>query len=404
MRTAIPTLIIDDQESDAELLRRSLRNLDPSYQFDVTWISDPQTALQRIAGGGVQLVLLDYHMPRMDGLLVLQKIREHDRTLPVIMLTGQGNEAIAVEAMKRGAHDYLKKDDLTTPALARAIMTVLERKRLEDDLAAQTRAREQDLQLARELQQAFLPQNLPHFAPDQRPDTMGLQFYHRYQPTVAVGGDFFDVLPIDDHTVGIFVSDVAGHGMQAALVTAVLRTLLEEYRDQAGDADGFLGRINAGLHRVLRQVSAPVYASAFYLKLDMQEKRGAFANAGHPPQLHLRRREGEVVRLFDKSKTGPVLGLEKIAAYPSHGFSLEAQDGFILFTDGLIDAANPNGEAFGLPRLIATAKKFLHAPAPALMDELINAATAHTGAIPDDICLVAIDAATLLAQSTVRVR
>jgi serine phosphatase RsbU (regulator of sigma subunit) len=404
MPTIIPTLILDDCEADADRLRRLLRNLDPTYQFDVTWLNDPHAALEKIAAGQVGLVLLDYHMPVMDGLAVLQKIRDHDRTLPVIMLTGLGNEAVAVAAMKHGAHDYLKKDELTAPALARAIMTVLERKRLEDELAAQTRAREQDLQLARELQQAFLPQNLPHFAPNQRPDTMGLRFYHRYQPTFAVGGDFFDVLPIDDHTVGVFVSDVAGHGMQAALVTAVLRTLLEELREEAGDADAFLGRINAGLYRVLRQVSAPIYASAFYLKLDMQEKRGAFANAGHPPQLHLRRREGEVVRLFDKSKTGPVLGLEKNATYPAHGFAIESDDGFILFTDGLVAAANPTGESFGFPRLIATAKKFLTAPPGAIMDELVHAATAHAGALPDDVCVVAVEAAMLLAQSTVRVR
>src|SRR5436190_15950252 len=125
--------------------------------------------------------------------------------------------------------------------------------------------------------------------------------------------DFFEVLPISDKSLGIFVSDVVGHGLQAALVTAVLRTLIEELKEEAGDAEGLLQNVNDRLHRILRQTTTPVYATAFYLKLDMDAKHGSFCNAGHPPQLHLRRKLGEIVRLFDVSKTGPILGFEEDA-------------------------------------------------------------------------------------------
>lgn len=393
MPAPIPTLIIDDRESDADFLRAQLRQLAPDHTFAITWESDPRQALAKLPG--TALVLLDYQMPVMNGLDLLRLIRERDAKLPVIMLTGQGNEAVAVEAMKRGAHDYLKKDQLTLPDLARAVMTSLERYRLETELAARQEALEVDRRLARELQQAFLPENLPHFAPDQRPDALGLRVAHRYTPTLAIGGDFFDVLPVDDHTAGIFLAGVAGHGMPAALVTAVLRTLLEEHRDEAGDADAFLGRINTGLHRILRQVSAPVFASAFYLKLDMREQRGAFASASHPTQLHLRRRSGEVSRLLDISKSGPLLGQEKNAAFPAHGFSIESDDIFVLFTDGLTGVCNAAGEPFGLPRLEAAAKRLLKAAPEALTDGLLKAASDHAGTtvFTEDVCLVAVEAA-----------
>lgn len=405
MPKEIRTLIIDDRQSDADFITSFFRQAEPERHFHVEWEPNSQRALNRLTAEPFDLVMLDYQMPVMDGLELLPKIRVAHPRLPVIMMTGQGSEQVAVLAMKLGAHDYLRKDQLTLPALLCAVMTVLERKRMEDELAERRQALERDLLMARELQQAFLPQSFPHFAPTQQPDAMGLRFYHRYTPTFAVGGDFFDVLPIDDQTVGVFVSDVAGHGMQAALVTAVLRTLLEELKDHAGNADTFLEEINGSLHRILRQMSAPVYASAFYLKLDMGERRGCFANAGHPPQLHIRRKHADIVRLYDVSKTGPVLGLEERAEFPAHGFAIDPEDVFLLFTDGIIEVPNAEGEPFGITRLESVVRDAVDLPPTKLIDQIVAAAGKHSGAemFPDDVCLVAVEAASLL-QSTVRVR
>lgn len=400
MPREIRTLLIDDRQSDADFVSSFLRRGDADHSFEVTWESNPQSALARVETESFDLVLLDYQMPAMNGLELLPKIRKLNRSLPVIMLTGQGNEHIAVEAMKLGAHDYLRKDQLTVEALQCAVMSVLERHRLETAL-------DQDLRMARELQQAFLPQNFPHFAPDQQPASMGLRFFHRYTPTFAVGGDFFDVLPIDDQSVGIFVADIVGHGMQAALVTAVLRTLLEELKDHAGNADTFLEEINTSLHRILRQMSSPVHASAFYLKLDMRERRGCFSNAGHPPQLHIRRQHAEIVRLYDVSKTGPVLGLDERSVFPSHGFTIDPEDVFLLFTDGIIEVPNESGESFGIARLESVVRASADLPPAKLIDQIVSAASKHAGqeVFPDDVCLVAAEAASLAQiQSTVRVR
>ena len=401
MSAEIKTLIIDDREADAEFIRSFLQQMPPDLAFHVAWESDPQRAIGRLAAESFDLVLLDYQMPEMTGLEVLRRIREMHRALPVIMLTGQGNEMVAVEAMKSGAQDYLRKDQLTVPELSCAIMSVLERKRLEDELAERRHALEQDLRMARELQQAFLPQSLPHFAPEQAPDAMGLRVYHRYTPTFAVGGDFFEVLPISDKSLGIFVSDVVGHGLQAALVTAVLRTLIEELKEEAGDAEGLLQNVNDRLHRILRQTTTPVYATAFYLKLDMDAKLGSFSNAGHPPQLHLRRKLGEIVRLFDVSKAGPILGCEEDAAFPAHGFQIDDDDVFLLFTDGIIEVPDAEGEPFGLARLEAAVKEMIDAPPPKLIDHIINAASQHAGAavFPDDVCIVAVEASSLLVRA-----
>ena len=344
MGEEIKTLLIDDREADADHIRGFLKKLGADYAFRVTWEANPTRGLLRLTQEPFDLVLLDYQMPAMSGLDVLSKIREAHRSLPVIMLTGMGDERVAVEAMKRGAHDYLKKDQMDVADLARAITTALERRRLENELDEQRRIVDKDLRMARELQQAFLPQSFPHFAPQQTPDAMGLRFYHHYHPTLSVGGDFFDVVPIDDTSAGVFVSDVAGHGIQAALVTAALRTLIEELKDVAGDPERFLTEVNSGLSRILRQTTSPLYASAFYLKIDLAERLVSFCNAGHPPQLHLSRKKEEVERLFDKSKTGPVLGLEEDALFPAHTTSLDDDDALVLFTDGILEVPNADGE------------------------------------------------------------
>jgi sigma-B regulation protein RsbU (phosphoserine phosphatase) len=337
----------------------------------------------------------------MSGLDVLSRIREAHRSLPVIMLTGMGDERTAVEAMKRGAHDYLKKDQLSVADLARAIMTALERKRLETELEEQRRLADRDLRMARELQQAFLPQSFPHFAPQQTPDAMGLRFYHHYTPTLSVGGDFFDVVPVDDNSAGVFISDVAGHGIQAALVTSALRTLIEELKDLAGDPEAFLTEVNSGLNRILRQTTAPLYASAFYLKIDLARKSVSFANAGHPPQLHLRRKRQEVERLFDKSKTGPVLGLEENAVFPAHTTSVDDDDAFVLFTDGILEVPNADGEALGIGRIEAIARQSIHDSPQRIVEHIVNEANRHAGTavFPDDVCLVAVEASSLLVRS-----
>jgi len=402
MSGEIKTLLIDDREADADYIRSFLQKLSVDHGFQTTWESDPSRALLRLAQESFDLVLLDYQMPSMSGLDVLLRIREAHRSLPVIMLTGMGDERVAVEAMKRGAHDYLKKDQLTVADLARAVMTALERRRLEGELESQRRSADGDLRMARELQQAFLPQSFPHFAPQQTPDAMGLRFYHHYTPTLSVGGDFFDVVPIDNNSTGVFVSDVAGHGIQAALVTAALRTLIEELKDLAGDPEQFLTEVNSGLNRILRQTTSPLYASAFYLKIDTAEKCVSFSNAGHPPQFHIRRKTSEVQRLFDKSKTGPVLGLEEGAIFPVHTTAMDNDDAFLLFTDGILEVPNTNGNVLGILGVEAVAKQSIHDSPQGIIERIVEAANHHAGSavFPDDVCLVAIEASSLLVRTS----
>src|SRR5207248_865042 len=124
---------------------------------------------------------------------------------------------------------------------------------------------EDDLDMASEIQQAFLPHQFPAFPRGVALEQSALQFHSRYLPTGAVGGDFFHVLPLSETQAGVFICDVMGHGVRAALVTAIQRALIEELMDVAHDPGEFLTRINHALLSILRRTRTPMFASAFYL-------------------------------------------------------------------------------------------------------------------------------------------
>jgi len=151
---------------------------------------------------------------------------------------------------------------------ARALRTLNEE--LEQRVADRTRELQQknehmdaDLAMAREVQQALLPHRYPTFPRKATAATSALGFTHRYLPSGAIGGDTFDALQLSDTEAGVFICDVMGHGVQAALVTAVIRGLVDELSPIAYDAGQFLTELNRALLGALHNVSTPMFASAF---------------------------------------------------------------------------------------------------------------------------------------------
>ena len=400
----IPLLIVEDSPVYAEILQRLLPTLGADLNFAPHWVDTAEKALDEIRRTAYELVLLDYKLPGADGLTVLAHIRglPQDQQPAVIMLTGMGREEIAVEAMKSGAKDYLPKDCLDVPSLLRAITSALERKRLEEQLARYTEELHQknaqmqaDLNLAREIQEAFLPHDYPCFPANVAPKESALRFYQRYHPTSEVGGDFFDVLALSDTEAGVFVCDVMGHGVRAALVTAIVRALVEELKPTAGDAGKFLTGINHGIVSILKQTRLPIFVSAFYLVADIGRGELRFANAGHPSPLHLKRKLGVVEALRPEDfRPGPALGVFDDSAYPTANRPLAAQDVVMLFTDGLFEVEGHNGEQFGQDRLLESVRARVNQQPQEIFDGLladIKQFTAGKGFV-DDVCLVGVEA------------
>ncbi len=185
-----------------------------------------------------------------------------------------------------------------------------------------------------------------------------------------------------------------GHGVRAALVTAIVRGLVEELRPKAGDAGAFLTEINRALCRILKQTTTPLFASAFYAIADVEKGEVRFANAGHPPAFHVRR-TAAVVELLKRHdvKPSPALGILEDATYPAAACPFDPGDMILLFTDGLYEIENAAGDYFDPELLRVAVERRLATPTPQLLDDLLVELKDFGGkeSFEDDICVVGVD-------------
>jgi len=293
-------------------------------------------------------------------------------------------------------------DDLLSMmvALGSQIGQFIERKRIADQLARyadELRAKnaqfEADLDMARDIQQVFLTQTYPSFPPGAAPEESWLRFCHCYRPAQSVGGDFFCVLPLSDNEAGVFICDVIGHGLRAALVTAIVRGLVEELTLVVTDPGRFVTQINRSLRAIFRQTETPMLASAFYLVVNIDNGQMAYANAGHPPPFHVRRGAGVVEALGFDEGHGPVLGIFEDAEYCTGYCATAAQDLVVLFTDGLFEVEIANGEYYGQERLLAAVRDRMRLPAGELFGEVLAEVQERcvSREFEDDVCLVGME-------------
>ncbi|MCS7049165.1 MAG: SpoIIE family protein phosphatase, partial [Verrucomicrobiae bacterium] len=385
----VPVLIVDDDEQFAALLQQLLAAVPLGITFAPHWVNSAAAARAAFDTNRFELVLLDNKLPGADGLDLLAELaqRPPERQPAVIMLTATGNEAIAVQAMKRGAVDYLPKLDLDLATLTRALHVALQRRQLEREIRQKNEQLIADLQWAAEIQRAFLPQTYPVFPPSRDPATSALRFTHRYRPTREVGGDFFDVFAIGDYAAGLFIGDVMGHGLRAALITAILRGLIEELMPLAADPGRFLTELNRGLTGILKQTRHTLFVSALYGVLDITRGELRFANAGHPSPIHVRRKTNSADWLHAAHRiAGPALALAADARYATATVSISAGDVLLFYTDGLVEVPQANLRLFGEDRLLQTVRAATHLATDALLDRLLAEAQhdAVSGVFTDD--------------------
>jgi len=275
-------------------------------------------------------------------------------------------------------------------ARIRRVNLLLAQSRLE--LRLKNQEMQQDLRMARDIQLSMLPQQYPAFGGAPDPAASALQFSHRYLPTGSVGGDFFTVCQISSDEAGVLICDVAGHGVRAALVTAMIRPLVEELRPMAADAGQFLTRLNHDLHAMLTHQGTPLLlTTAFYLVADCRSGQLRYANAGHPKPLLLSRAAGRVDSLVNASgKSQPPLGFLEDTVYRASEISLQANDLVMLFTDGLYEVQNPQGELYSQSRLAVDIRRYLALSAPELFDRILGDIRAFSDGVGfmDDVCLV----------------
>lgn len=357
-------------------------------------------------GGGalaaVAICLLGgYFFVRGKILRPLQALSQAARTVAGTARLKQSEDAEAsreaVEADLARIQAIRTGDEVEALAGDFAVMTsrVLRYHReLEAEVAAKTAVIREDLEMAREFQNALLPSSYPDAPPSDVPDPLRLGFAHFYQPASTVGGDFFDLIEIDEHRTGILIADVMGHGARSALITAILRALVRNHAIDAGEPAKFLGMLNTHLHELVTRSGQTLFVTAFYMVLDTFEEQAAWAVAGHPAPLRARRGTGNPPQpLWTTTRRQPALGLLLSARYEASYSAIRAGDVFLLYTDGVVEAENPDGGEFGMERLKSTFDESLDGPLAAMPAKIVCevAAFQKRRQQDDDVCVVAVE-------------
>lgn len=261
------------------------------------------------------------------------------------------------------------------------------------EIADKNEQMEADLALAREMQLTLLPRQFPAFPPTAGRDASSLRFAHRYIPSTAVSGDLFHVLPLDDHRAGVFICDVMGHGVRSALITAMMRVLLQEACAHTFEPGEVLARVNRGLIEIIPSETGVMFVTAAYAIFDAQRRTVRYASAGHPAPLHVARGPQTVELLaLTRSDFNPALGIFPQVTFHDYERVLVDDDIVLFYTDGLFEVEDGNGTQLSIEGLATFAHSLTPAPLAGLVNGIISSVQSYAaGGFDDDVCLLAVE-------------
>ena len=366
-------LIADDQQHVLEALDLLLRGCG----FSTRTVSNPARVLAALDAEQFDAVLMDLNYARdttsgKEGLELVSQIRSRDEVLPVVVMTAWGTVDQAVEAMHRGASDFVQK-----PWDNSELVQKLQNQLSAAEAQRQTqRQRDDELSEAREIQRNLLPKALPQVP--------GYEIAAMTQPMRFVGGDYYNVVRINKEEIAFCIADVAGKGLPAALLMSSLQAALTPLIQQDMPPREICHRLNRAFCDLM-----PVgkFISLFYAVLNTRENTLTYCNAGHNPPLMIHS-DGTSAEL---NTDGAVLGPFPEWRYEQQELRMKVGDRLLIFTDGLVEACNAEDEPFGEETALRIAQENTGASAEYLMKLLIEAASQHcAGRFQDDASLLVV--------------
>jgi len=331
-------LVIDDDPAICELLKRLLRK----QGYDVTVASDGQEGVEKARELNPALIICDWVMPKLTGIEVCSQLKAEAElsTTFFILLTSMKSVADRVKGLDAGADDFISKPIEVNELKAR-VRAGLRLHQLSQDLRAQKRLLETELAEAADYVRSLLPEPLSE----------PLRVEAKFVPSRQLGGDSFDYFWLDEDNLAMYLLDVAGHGLKAALPSVSVLNLL---RSRAIP--------NINYHQpsdVLRALNATFqmsyqndkYFTIWYGVYNCSERQLIYASAGHPPAVLISGKNGS--QDIKKLKTpGMPVGMFPEAMYLDESCPIEDFSSLYIFSDGVYEILQPDGTVWGLEPFI----------------------------------------------------
>ena len=373
-------LVVDDEPDLEPLVLQRMRRQIRRGEYEFVFARDGVEALEMLTEDKeIDMVVSDINMPRMDGLTLLQQIQDVSPDIRAIIISAYGDMENIRTAMNRGAFDFVTKP-LDFQDLRLTIQRTLQHlDEWRDALQSRDKlvALQNELDVANNIQQSVLPASFP--------ESKEYEIYGSMQPARNVGGDFFDVQVLRDGKIGLAIADVSDKGMPAALFMMSSRMLLKgagQRFERPGEA---LQEVNNLLDA---ENEAAMFVTLFYSIYDPKNSEFCYANGGHnePVIVHP---DGSTTIV--QPTGGTALGILPGIPYDEDSIILEPGDTVILYTDGITEAFNAQGELFGLDRLCEIFRDRQPTgaqDASAIVFDAVNAFAGDEPQSDDQACLV----------------
>lgn len=326
-------VIIDDNANDLQVTRRFLER----RGYDAAPAQSGEEGIRLARQVIPDAFVVDYRMPAMDGFEVTRRLKADPelQTIPVLMLTGSDSSQHVVEGLGAGADDFVTKGSDMEVLLAR-LSALLRMKAYQDQLRRMNQQMRRDLQIARRVQEALVP--------ERAFTSPGVEIRSAYLPSEVLSGDFYDYF-VQDGLLYLFVADVSGHGLPAA----ILVSLLKSYIHTEAASDTSLAEFMARLNDFLYSVSLPTqYATAALFRMNA-DRHLIYANAAHPPFLLHQRRTKRTLVVEQPSN---LLGAMPRMTFEEQSIEVGPGDTLFVYTDGLTDRRDESGEFYSLDRVV----------------------------------------------------
>jgi serine phosphatase RsbU (regulator of sigma subunit) len=364
-------VVIDDNETDLQVIKRLLDR----RNYDAVPASSGEEGL-RIAQQIVpDAIIVDYRMPGIDGFEVTRRIKSDPAlmTIPVLMLTGSDAAEVVVQGLGVGADDFVTKGADIEIVVAR-LRALLRMKAYQDQLRRMNQQMTRDLQIARRVQEALVPERAFR--------SPRIEIRSAYIPSEVLSGDFYDYFLVDD-SMYLFVADVSGHGLPAAILTSLLKSYIHTEATNERSLSDFMARLNDFLF----SASLPTqFATAALFRVDGGREL-VYSNAAHPPFLLHQRESGKTIVLEQPSN---LLGAMPHMTFEEHSINVAPGDTLFVYTDGLTDRVNRDREFYSIDRVATLLDNACGANLDTVYDSIYDDVSnfAATEEFKDDIAFV----------------
>jgi serine phosphatase RsbU (regulator of sigma subunit) len=384
---SINIILVEDNPGDARLIKEALSESE-RISATIEHVICLSELKARFKQDEFDIIILDLSLPDATGLETVRQTNTLAPETPIVVLSGLTDEELAIKAVQEGAQDYLVKGQADIRSLERVILYALERNQaririgaLRDELQRALLEIDEELEISASIQRRIIQQNIPK--------KWKKKISVSYSFAKKIGGDLFDIIPINNDVTAFVIADGSGHNVHAAFLSIMFKLSLRHQVFSVNGPKELIEGINKELQPYFLE---NMFFTSFAAWVDLKSSTLVYSTAGHPAQYLISPKRNKIIRL---KNDGIPLCINLDTEYEESSISIEKGDKLVLFTDGIYAWLDDCGQRFCEESLVTMLEENMELNAGALKQKIVRTADSFEGEIiqensdrPDDSILI----------------